>query len=41
MTMIDTSNSRFPKPVAIAADQAGRWLKCRTTDGRKAYGMPS
>jgi hypothetical protein len=39
--MIDTSNSRFPKPVAIAADQAGRWLKCRTTDGRKAYGMPS
>ena len=26
MTMIDTSNSRVPKAVAIA-DQAGQWLK--------------
>lgn len=38
--MIDTSDSRFPKAVAIA-DQAGQWLKCRTADGRKAYGVPS
>jgi hypothetical protein len=40
MTMIDTSDSRFPKAVAIA-DQAGQWLKCRTADGHKAYGVPS
>jgi hypothetical protein len=40
MTMIDTSDSRFPKAVAIA-DQAGQWLKCRAKDGRKAYGVPS
>ena len=40
MTMIDTSDNRFPKAVAIA-DQAGQWLKCRATDGRKAYGVPS
>lgn len=40
MAMIDTSDSRFPKAVAIA-DQAGQWLKCRTPDGRKAYGVPS
>lgn len=38
--MIDTSDHRFPKAVAIA-DQAGQWLKCRSTDGRKAYGVPS
>ena len=38
--MIDTSDNRFPKAVAIA-DQAGQWLKCRATDGRKAYGVPS
>jgi hypothetical protein len=38
--MIDTSDSRFPKAVAIA-DQAGQWLKCRTSQGRKAYGVPS
>ena len=40
MTMIDTSDSRFPKAIAIA-DQAGQWLKCRTSEGRKAYGVPS
>lgn len=40
MTMIDTADSRFPKAVAIA-DLAGQWLKCRTADGRKAYGVPS
>ena len=40
MTTIDTSDSRFPKAIAIA-DQAGQWLKCRNADGRKAYGVPS
>jgi hypothetical protein len=40
MTMIDTSDSRFPKAVAIA-DQAGQWLKCRSFEGRKAYGVLS
>jgi len=40
MTMIDTGDSRFPKAVQIA-DQAGQWLKCRTPEGRKAYGVPS
>ena len=40
MTMIDSADPRFAKAVAIA-DQAGQWLKCRATDGRKAYGVPS
>jgi len=40
MTMIDTADSRFAKAVAIA-DQAGQWAKCRSHDGRKAYGVPS
>ena len=40
MTMIDTADSRFAKAVAIA-DQAGQWLKCRTHEGRKAYGIRS
>ena len=40
MTMIDTTDSRFPKAVAMA-DQAGQWLKVRTADGRKAYGVRS
>ena len=40
MMMIDTSDSRFPKAVAIA-DLAGQWLKCRNSEGRKAYGVPS
>src|SRR5436309_11814917 len=31
MTMIDTSDSRFPRAVAIA-DRAGQWLKYRATD---------
>jgi hypothetical protein len=40
MAMIDTTDTRFPKAVAIA-DGAGQWLKCRAADGRKAYGVPS
>jgi hypothetical protein len=40
MTMIDTTDTRFPKAVVIA-DGAGQWLKCRASDGRKAYGVPS
>ena len=31
---------RQVKAVEIAAD-AGQWLKCRTNDGTKAYGIPS
>jgi hypothetical protein len=31
---------RGPKAVVIATD-AGQWLKCRTLDGHKAYGIPS
>jgi hypothetical protein len=38
--MIDTADSRFAKAVALA-DQAGQWLKCRTAQGRKAYGIRS
>jgi hypothetical protein len=37
-----------PRPIAAArstlwpiADQAGQWLKCRTHEGRKAYGIRS
>lgn len=40
MTMIDTADSRFAKAVALA-DQAGQWLKVRTAEGRKAYGIRS
>jgi hypothetical protein len=40
VTTIDTSDNRFPKAVHLA-DEAGQWLKCRTADGRKAYGVPS
>ena len=40
MTMIDTADSRFTKAVALA-DQAGRWLKCHTHEGKKAYGIRS
>ena len=40
MTMIDTSDNRFPKAVAIA-DTAGQWAKCHTRDGQKRYGIPS
>jgi len=34
------TDPRGPKAVAIATD-AGQWLKCRTRDGRKAYGIRS
>jgi hypothetical protein len=37
---ISVAGPRGPKAVAIASD-AGQWLKCRTRDGRKAYGIPS
>ena len=40
MTMIDTADSRFAKAIAIA-DNAGQWLKCRTHEGKKAYGIRS
>ena len=40
MTLIDTSDARFAKAVAIETN-AGQWLKCRTPEGRKAYGVPS
>lgn len=38
--LINATDPRGPKAVALAAD-AAQWLKCRTTDGRKAYGIPS
>jgi hypothetical protein len=34
------SDPRGAKAVAIATD-AGQWMKCRTRDGRNAYGIPS
>lgn len=37
---LPATDSRGPKAVALAAD-AGQWLKCRTKDGRKAYGIPA
>jgi predicted nucleic acid-binding Zn finger protein len=37
---LDLDDPRAVKAVSIAAD-AGRWLKVRTKDGRKAYGVPS
>lgn len=40
MTMIDTTDSRFAKAIALA-DQAGQWLKCRDRSGHKAYGIRS
>jgi hypothetical protein len=39
-TVIDLSDPRGPKAVAIATD-SGQWLKVRTRDGRKAYGIRS
>jgi predicted nucleic acid-binding Zn finger protein len=39
MNMLST-DPRGPKAVALATD-AGQWIKCRTRDGRKAYGIPS
>jgi hypothetical protein len=38
--MMNANDPRGPKAVAIATD-AGQWLKCRTADGRKAYGIPA
>ena len=38
--LVSETDSRGAKAVAIATD-AGQWLKCRTSDGRKAYGIRS
>jgi hypothetical protein len=38
--LLPETDPRGPKAVAIATD-SGQWLKCRTTDGRKAYGIRS
>jgi predicted nucleic acid-binding Zn finger protein len=38
--LVSSTDPRGAKAVAIAAD-AGQWLKCRSNDGRKAYGIPS
>jgi|SRR5215471_7447453 len=40
MVLISENDPRGAKAVAIATD-AGQWLKCRTRDGRKAYGIRS
>lgn len=40
MVLITENDPRGPKAVSIATD-AGQWLKCRTRDGRKAYGIRS
>jgi hypothetical protein len=40
MITLDTQDSRTAKAFALA-DQADGWLKCRTPDGRKAYGIRS
>jgi hypothetical protein len=37
---IDSADLRSVKAVSIAS-QAGQWLKVRSSDGRKAYGVPS
>lgn len=37
---LSATDPRGPKAVAIATD-AGQWLKCRTRDGRKAFGIRS
>jgi hypothetical protein len=37
---MNSNDPRGPKAVAIATD-AGQWLKCKTRDGRKAYGIRS
>jgi hypothetical protein len=37
---ISSDDSRSVKAIEIAAG-AGQWLKCRTADGRKLYGVPS
>jgi hypothetical protein len=38
--LLPAPDPRGAKAVAIATD-AGQWLKCRTADGRKAYGIRS
>lgn len=38
--LLPASDPRGAKAVAIATD-SGQWLKCRTRDGRKAYGIRS
>lgn len=38
--LISSNDPRGAKAVALATD-AGQWLKCRTRDGRKAYGIRS
>jgi hypothetical protein len=37
---ISSTDPRSLKAIEIAAG-AGQWLKCRSTDGGKAYGIPS
>ena len=37
---LPSTDPRGPKAVAIATD-AGQWLRCRTRDGQKAYGIRS
>ena len=37
---LPATDTRGAKAVQIATD-AGQWLKCRTRDGRKAYGIRS
>jgi hypothetical protein len=37
---IDSSDSRSIKAIGIAS-QAGQWLRCRSKDGRKAFGIRS
>jgi len=38
--LVPETDPRGTKAVAIATD-AGQWLKCKTRDGRKAYGIQS
>jgi hypothetical protein len=38
--LLPETDPRGAKAVAIATE-AGQWLKCRTADGRKAYGIRS
>ena len=38
--LVSATDPRSAKAVALATD-SGQWLKCKTRDGRKAYGVPS
>jgi hypothetical protein len=40
MIHLDTQDSRTAKAFELA-DQSAQWLKCRTSDGQKAYGIRS